>query len=284
MTKFLNDFKEFTRANNLNVFRVAEINDGSADELEIFPTCACLDSYSVAKAFVVTAIGMLVDDGLLSTDEKIVDILADEIKAAPLPDYADMTVHHALRHSVGLPGGYLDIDCAHPSTYGTDFLTHLFTTPTEYKPGTRYVYTDAAFYMLARIAEKRSGLPLESMLWQRLFTPLGFREAAWSKCPEGHAMGATGLYIHTSDMAKLGELYLRGGEYNGTRVISQNWCDTVLARGYEFHGCGNGWYGKGGMYGQMLMFSPETRRVVAWHGFEKGNSHPLVEWVSNYKD
>jgi len=98
---------------------------------------------------------------------------------------------------------------------------------------------------------------------------MNFKEFSWSVCPEGYSMGATGLYLRTEDVVKLGILYLNGGDWNGTRVISEEWVKLVLENGYEFKDKGNGWYGKGGMRGQMLTFNVNTGIAVAWHSFEK---------------
>ena len=81
-------------------------------------------------------------------------------------------------------------------------------------------------------------------------------------------MGATGLYVRTDDMVKLGVLYLNGGRWNGQQIISGEWVQTALTREYEFHKTGYGEsYGKGGMLSQMLLVVPEKKLAVAWHGF-----------------
>ncbi len=282
MSDFLKAFKDFALKNNYNIIRVTEICNDEASELSFYDTFRCLNSYSVSKVFTVSAIGMMCDDKLLSTDDKIVDILGrytDSFNS----DFASLTVDDALKHRMGLEGGYLDIDLFPAHTFGNNFLSNVLNAPTVCAPGGREIYTDAAFYLLARVVEEKCGIPLENLLWQRLFEPLGFSEAAWSKCPQGHAMGATGLYISTCDMAKLGQLYLNGGQYNGRQIISSEWVNTVLSRGYELKPRNNGAYGKGGMYGQMLLIVPKEHRVIAWHAFEHKNISPLIDWVISYK-
>ena len=69
-------------------------------------------------------------------------------------------------------------------------------------------------------------------------------------------------------MLKLGILYLNKGIWRGTRILSEEWIDTVLERGYELSPKGDGWYGKGGMRGQMLAIHPTLGRAVAWHAFD----------------
>ena len=122
--------------------------------------------------------------------------------------------------------------------------------------------------------------------WENIFLPLGFREAAWSCCPKGHAMGATGLYIRCEDMVKIGAVYLNGGEYLGKRIVSEEWVKKVLDRQYEFAPNGiKDAYSKGGMNGQNLIVIPQSNRVVAWHGFSRSDSKgDLHRWVVDYKD
>ncbi len=254
-------------------YKITEICDGKIDTVTLNPANACQNSYSVAKAFTTTAIGMLRDDGLLSTDERIVDIFADELPEGMDPAWQEMTVHHLLTHTCGFPVGYQDIDAIDPNTFGTpDYLEYLFKTKLDYIPGQGNAYSDAAFYLLGRVVSQKTGEKLDEYLWPRLFYPMGFREVAWSCCPKGYPMGATGLYIYTEDMAKLGDLYLHGGVYNGQRLISEAWVETVKSRGYEFHNLKDGKaYGKGGAFGQMLLFMPERNSVMAWHSYCGGD-------------
>ncbi len=282
MSKFTKDLEAFIRQSDFNIIRVCEVCNGNATELAFTDTYRSLNCYSVSKVFVVTALGILYDRGLIDTDEKILNILSDCVEHAS-PEFKNLTVDDALKHRMGLEGSYLDIDIFPPQAYGTDFLYSVFNAQTVCKPSSKPIYTDAAFYVLSRVVEAKCGTSIEELLWKHLFTPMGFSEAAWSKCPQAHAMGATGLYIGTRDMAKLGELYLNGGTYGGNQIISRAWVDIVLLRGYELSPCGIGAYGKGGMYGQMLLIVPKQNRVVAWHAFEHKNISSLVDWICNYK-
>ena len=284
MSRFLDAMRdELLRLGDRGVFSVAEWHAGRVESLDIIKTNPCQNVYSVAKAFVVTAVGLLVDRGLLSTDEVVTDILADEIPEGCQPAWYKTTVDMLLLHKVGLPGGFLDIDCYDSRNFGEDYLAYTLTypTPEDYTPE-KSTYTDAAFYILSRIVEKRAGEPLDNLLWRELLFPIGCREAAFSRCPKGHPMGATGLYIRAAEVAKLGSIYLNGGIYGNRRILSETWVRTVLARGYELKPkCGGRAYGKGGMRGQMLLVLPEQKRVIAWQGY---GSADLTEAAINYKD
>ena len=284
MSKFLDAFKaEIDTRENANVFFIGEYHDGKIETMRLQHTNPCQDTYSVSKAFVVTAIGMLVDRGLLRTDETLTDILADELPETYNEVWTKTTVHMLLLHKVGLSGGFLDIDCFDATQFGDDYLAYVLNAPIkEDFDLIKETYTDAAFYLLSRIVEKRAGMRTDDFLWQNLFYPTGCREAAWSHCPKGHAMGATGLYIRVEDMIKHGMIYLNGGMYEDKRILSEEWVKTVIDNGYELKSCGGGKAsGKGGMRGQKMMVVPGENRVVAWLGC---GDNGFTDWVANYED
>lgn len=279
MSHFLNTLAEAAKAAGGTFYKITEMHEGITETVTLNRGNACQNSYSVAKSFTTAAIGLLWDEGILSTDEKILDIFPDLLPEGMDPKWQAMTVHHLLTHTCGFPCGYLDIDAVDPNSFGTDdYLDYLFRTKLNFTPGEGFDYSDAAFYLLSRVVSRKVGRPMDEFLWERLFYPLGFREMAWSRCPKGYPMGATGLYIYTEDMAKLGELYLNRGVYGGRRILSEAWVALVEARGYEFHGiCGGKAYGKGGAFGQFLLYMPRERRVVAWHSFGGGDLLPVIE-------
>ena len=256
-----------------NLYDVAAYDAGEITVKRFAPSNNCNDCYSVAKAFTMTAIGMLADEGRLTVDTPIGCVLTEADER-----WQRITVEHALTHRIGYGTGLLDIDAEDVCAWGsTDYLALALKHETPYPPGTHYQYTDAAFYILSRVVARITGTTLQEFLRERLFNPLRFREVAFSFCPMGHAMGATGLYISAADMLKLAITYIGGGVYEGRRIVSEAWVKTVLEKGYEFGRMSDGFYGKGGMYGQMLMFNPERKRAYAFHTFTKNHDiAPLI--------
>lgn len=268
MTDF--DYAARIREHGLNTYFVAE---GDRDyhirtvaAVPANPTCNC---YSVAKAFTVTAVGLLYDRGLLHPNDLVTEILSDFLPASLDPRWHSVTVDHLLLHRVGFDRGLLDIDVEDASAYPTtDYLRIVLSQRLVHEPGTVGQYTDAAYYLLSRIVAKRASMDLAAFLRPTLMEVMRFREMAWSTCPQGYSMGATGLYLRTEDVVKLGILYLNGGVWKGTRILSEEWVRLVLERGYEFKAIGDGWYAKGGMRGQALAFHPKRGLAVAWHSYE----------------
>lgn len=286
MSKFLEAFRDYIKGTGKNVFRIAEIKGDSEPEfLELQPVSACLDVYSVAKAFAVTAVGFLVDEGKLSVDSSVVELLGEECPKNYQPLWEKTSLDMVMRHLIGLPVGFLDIDGIDSLSFGEDYLEYMMNYPLSREPGVEHCYTDAAYYLVARIVERFAGETMDNFLWKKLFLPLGFRDAAWSHCPKGHTIGATGLYIRVDDMVKLGALYMYGGVWKGKRILSKEWVDMVLTRGYELNYAGfSGCYGKGGMAGQMLMVVTKEQRVVAWQSFDGSSFTELIKFAAEYSD
>lgn len=281
MSRFLDACAEFLKTQTFPVTRISEIQgENEPETLELSPANRCVNVYSVAKTFTMTALGLLYDRHLIDPSEHVCDILADELPAHGMDERWHLTtVDMVLRHEIGLPGGFLDIDVNDPHTFTDDFLTYMLTYPLSYTPGTENRYTDGAYYLLARIAEKRAGMPMEKLLWEQLLWKLGFSEAAWSHDPHGHAVGATGLYVHSSDMARLGAVYLHGGCYHGERFLSREWTSLAVERGYALDSdAEHTWYGKGGMYGQQLFVIPGQDRVLAIQSID-GDPGAICGWA-----
>ena len=285
MSKFLKDLEQFTDTLPFDIIRATEIHNGISETLEYTQANPCQNTYSVAKLFTATAIGMLCDRKVLRLDEKICDIFSDELPEDGMDArWQQTTVEMVLTHSAGLPGGFLDIDCNRSATFTNDFLHYLFTFPLAYTPGTQSRYSDGAFYLLSRVVSKKTGKKLDDFLWEECLWAMGFQEMAWSHCPKGYPMGATGLYIHSEDMAKLGQVYLSGGKYGELRILSEEWVCAAVEKGYaiewdETHTV----YYKGGMCGQKLIIAPQQNRVLALQAYG-ANSDTIAKWVREYKE
>ena len=261
---------QMTIDQQLNIYSIATLDENGLQTRRLRPADTCTNCYSVAKLYTMTAIGILWDQGKLRVEDRVVDIFSEEFPQSADPKWRDVTVEHVIKHSIGFDRGFLDIDVEQISQYPTDdFLQLVFAEPLLHTPGSQSVYSDAAYYLLSRIVTKVSGLPLDEFLRPVLFGIMGFQEAAWSKCPRGYCMGATGLYVRTADMVKLGYVYADCGQYEGKTVVSADWVKLAIEREYSMARLeGTDFYTKGGMFGQMLAFSPQRRFACGWQGYE----------------
>jgi CubicO group peptidase (beta-lactamase class C family) len=242
----------------------------------IIPSNSSCNCYSIAKAFTVLALGMLYDKGLLSMDMYIIDILKKYIPNDIDERWNKVTIEDAILHKVGFNKGLLDIDIEDASKYHSfDYLDIIFKTKLVYEPGEVYQYTDASYYLLSRVVSEVSGMDLLDFLRPVLMKKMKFKELAWSKCPNGYSMGATGLYLRTEDMIKLGILFLNKGKWLEERIVSNEWIDKVILNEFEFKYIENGWYIKGGMRGQLLMFNFKLNKVISCHSYDDNISYKI---------
>lgn len=270
MSDILKKLNDYAQAHEINTYSFSVSTENGIETLNRIPANPCQNCYSVAKVFCVTAIGMLFDEGKLTVDTSIGDLFAEELKqyAIPVQKWKSVTLDHVLRHEIGFAEGFLDIDTEDSTAYPTDdYLFMVLNHDLPYEAGKTRVYSDAAYYLISRAVTKISGEKLDDFLMKRLFKKINCREVAWSKCPQNYPIGATGLYLRTEDMVKLGRIYLDHGKWNGETLFSKDWIDTVLLRGYELAKSGNG-YAKRGMRGQALYVDYGQNIAVAWHSFD----------------
>lgn len=262
----------------INLYGMAYYKDGIVTEHRFQPCGNCHNCYSVAKTFTVTALGFLQDAGLIDVKNPVQCYLGDLIPRDADPAWQKITVEQVMTHTAGFDEGFLDIDVEDVRAYPTrDYLRMVFSHPLVHAPGQHRQYTDAAFYLLSRLVSCVSGEKLDVFLNRRLFQPLDFQEAAWSRCPCDYPMGATGLYISAADMVKLGALYLQEGVWQGRRLLSSEWTRRAVACEYELHKKSAGLTGKGGMHGQQLLFHAQKGYALAWQAHSA--SEPIKKLI-----
>lgn len=276
--------KNFIIEKGLNFYDLAIMTENGIESCKLQPCNHCNDSYSIAKAFTMTAIGLLVDQGKLNVQAHVADLLRDYVPADIDPNWELVTIEHVLMHRIGIAAEFMDIDSFDANDFGTkDYLSYIFRQSLVHTPGTVYVYNDVGFYLLGRVVHAVSGETMDRFLMRHLIIFMDFSEIAWSCCPYGHPIAGTGLYVRARDMVKLAWLYMNDGVYNGKRLLSSSWVNQVLEHQYELAPVktGSKLIGKGGMNGQMICFSAEEKVAIAWHSYEAGGrSGEVIEFVS----
>ncbi len=232
-------------------------------------------SHSMAKSVTGMLIGTLIDEGALALTDTVVSFFPEY----PYKDrrFAAMTVEHLLTMSSGVVFAEAGV------VTETDWGRAFFASSLQFAPGKEFMYNSMNSYILGRIAEKVSGLDLLTLANDRLFLPLGIRDVFWEKDALGFAKGGFGLYLSAASWAKLGSLYISGGEYDGVRVLSSEWIqmssaahkDTPPTLGdyaYGYHVWVNPMAGEvlfNGMLGQNVWICPALSTVAVLTG---GNS------------
>ena len=171
-------------------------------------------THSVAKSITSFAVGLLIGDGRLHLDDRIVDIFRDELPSALAPRMKAVTVRHLLTMTAGVTG----IAEAASVTIEDWKRAFLSERPT-FEPGTDFFYNSMNSYMLAATVEKITGQPLEKLLGERVFAPLGITQYMIECSPEGIAKGGWGMYLTPIDLLKLGRMLADGGRWKGRQIL-----------------------------------------------------------------
>lgn len=180
--------------------------------------------HSVSKTFTAVALGLAVDDGLLSVDDRVIDFFPDKLPAEVSDNLSQMTVRDLLTMTCGQHR-----EPASVRTSGVDWVEGFLAAPVEHEPGTFFAYNSLGTYMVSAIIQKLTGQKVVDLLYDRVYKPLHINRLYWEESPQGINCGGWGLYARTEDMAKLGQLLLNGGEWNGERILSEEWVSEMTS-------------------------------------------------------
>ncbi len=265
--------------------------------------------YSMSKPIVSVAAMMLVEQGKLAIEDPVSKYIPEYAHLTvmgegeqPRPALRTMTVEHLLTHESGLIYGVFDPESelgkmyleAGSSSYAISALElarRLAALPLRYEPGTEWMYSRSTD-VLGAVLEVASGKPLDVLLDEMIFTPLGMDDTSFylpaSKAKdlaepihgdlttplvaEPMFSGGGGLNSTAEDYARFGFMLLNDGEYMGTRLLQPE----TIARmrepriGSEI-GRANFFYGNAGDFGlgfgliPTQQGKPETA-TFGWNG------------------
>lgn len=243
--------------------------------------------HSVSKTFTATAVGIAIADGKMALTDKVIDYFPDKLPAEVSDNLKAMTVRDLLTMSCGHDEepSWRDAD----QDWVSVFLAH----PVKHKPGTFYLYNSLGTYVLSAIVQQVTGEKVVDYLNTRLFEPLHIDKPRWEESPQGINTGGWGLYLKTEDLAKMGQLLLQKGEWNGKQIIPAEWVsemskkqvesinpgtrieqaaergltvetsDWMQGYGYQMWRCRPGCFRADGARGQYIIVVPDKNAVIA---------------------
>lgn len=248
------------------------------------------DVRSISKSVVSLLVGIALDRGLIAG--------VDDPVFAYFPEHASLRTPEKdrvlLRHLLTMRSG-LQWDETHVP-YGTsanseslmfrsrDPYRLVLEQPVQNEPGEKFNYSGGNTQLLAGVLQKATGEPLARFAEEALFEPLGITQFVWANSPaSGEVLASWGLRLRPRDMAKIGELVLRKGMWNGRRVVSEAWIeestqgrpagsfetDWTPLYGYQWwmgvSAIGDhaiSWIAGGGLGGQRIYIAPADNLVV----------------------
>lgn len=255
---------------------------------------------SVTKSVTSQLLGIAVDRGIIAG--------TDETMFSFFPDYAEyqsadkdrITLHHMLTMTAGLPFDENthpiadDRNDARRLFFSDDPLAFTLGTSVVDEPGSTYRYNSGTTVLLGEIIRRASGMSVPAFAERHLFGPLRIRSYEWvGMAGAGEVThSAGGLYLRPRDMAKIGQLMLDDGLWNGDRVLSSEWVRRSLTPEIATpglgnqRGCGYQWrigrfggfdaYWAAGWGGQYVIVLPELDLVFVQTGGQyRGENIPV---------
>lgn len=234
-------------------------------------------SYSLCKSITGIAIGMLIDEGKLHVDDRLVDIFKRQKNFMTIFRQRDITVKHLLTMTSGVSFNEAG------AVTGNDWVKGFLESSVKFTPGSQFEYNSMNSYMLSAIVSEITGETMMEYLRKRLWAPLGITNVFWETCPKGITKGGWGLFICPEDAGKIGQLFLQKGKWDNTQIISKEWIEeatspkTQVPSEMGFGGYGYQiWMGKrsgsyvfNGMLGQNVLIYPDIQMIIVTNA---GNS------------
>jgi CubicO group peptidase (beta-lactamase class C family) len=167
-----------------------------------------------------------------------------------------------------------------------DWVQYVIDRPMAQEPGKVFNYSSGVAELLAYVFQKETGQDIEKYGERYLFVPLGM-DHFWKRTPLGLPDTEGGVFLSTTDLAKLGYLYLHDGMWDGKQIVSKDWVKQSVApfidwkKGWKY---GFLWWlfqpeGKqeldwaaGGFGGQFLMVFPQEDLIVVFTGWRALNN------------
>lgn len=196
------------------------------------------DIRSAGKGITALLLGIAIDKGLVkSAEQSIYDFFPAPKFIQPAKDeHQNIKIKHLLTMSSGL---YADDDDNNaPGNTGNwltkeNWVNFAVALPMLFKPGEKYVYNDVCPMLIGAIIEEASGQKLADFARENLFTPLGIREYYWYTAANGKTGPMGNLYLSALDFAKLGQLIINHGQWQGKQVLSKNWIDEISKKRFD---------------------------------------------------
>ncbi len=249
--------------------------------------------FSLSKTFTATAAALAADEGLVDFDEPVIAYFPELDSEITDPRVRAMLV----RHVAAMASGHLDdvwgravaTDPANP-------VRGFLLWPPDRDPGSVFAYNQAATYTLATIVQRRTGQTVTRYLDSRLLARLGAGPLRAEQYPAGQDVGFTGMYATTGTIARLGQLYLQRGVWDGARLLGQEWIaaatsvriptkghalatrpDWAQGYGYQLWMSRHG-YRFDGARGQLCLVLPEQDAVIVMTA-GSGNMQAMLDAV-----
>ena len=187
------------------------------------------DVRSVTKSIVGLLVGVAVREGAIKDLDAPAISYFPEYPDLNTPERRRVTLRHLLTMTSGLHWDEDTYTYADPRNseiamdLAKDPYRYVLSQPFDTAPGTKWKYSGGDVAVMAAILARATKTPLDAYAEAKLFRPMGIAKVAWHKDPKGVPYAASGLRMTPRDMAKVGQMMLANGRWNGRQVVPARW-------------------------------------------------------------
>ncbi|MGH6643587.1 MAG: serine hydrolase domain-containing protein, partial [Bradyrhizobium sp.] len=229
------------------------------------------DMRSASKSVISLLVGVAIDRKLIASADEPVVKFYPEYAAVKTPGWDQITLRHLLTMSSGMQWdenrAWNDPKNDEPHL-GTDPdpVRYILSKPIAHLPDVVWTYNGGATDLLGNILERISGKPLEAFAREVLFGPIGITDFEWKNYPKnGKLAAAVGLRIRPRDAAKLGQVVLNRGNWDGKPIVSPDWIEQSVRPRFQAIGYFSGlfFYGQQWWLGRSIALEKEVKWIAA---------------------
>jgi len=189
------------------------------------------DLRSVTKSILGLLYGLALAQGKVPPPERpLMEAFPEYAGLATDPRHQRLTIAHALTMALGLEWNE-DIPYQDPANseiqmeLAPDRYRYIFSRPFMAEPGARHIYGAAATTLVGKLIQKGTGQSLPDFARANLFDPVGIGATVWTNGLNGEPAASSGLRMTPRDLARIGQLILNRGQWEGRSVVPAEWLE-----------------------------------------------------------
>jgi len=241
--------------------------------------------YSVSKSFVSVAVGLLIEDGLLSFDDKFVKFFPEYLSGSESEELKELTIKDMLTMQTA------QTDHVWWFKTGTkDRCEVYFRNKQQKVPGAVFDYDSPGSFMLGVIVEKLTGKPFLEFMQERFLNDIGFSKDAYClKAPGGYSFGDSAVMCTPRDLLTFARFVMNKGTWSGKRYMNEQYLTEATTKQVDnnlwgftnYNNCGygyqiwmsqNGRFSFNGMGGQFAICDPKKDLIFVITADNQGNA------------
>lgn len=242
------------------------------------------NSFSMSKSIVGMLLGIAMQENKIQNVFQSVGEFLPEFAQVDDEKYFNdkLEIRHLLSMTAGLDWNeeYYSVSQTSEAYYGSDIKQQMLSLKVVKEPGTEFEYQSAATQLLAMVIEKATGKSLPEYASEKLWKHIGAnQDASWHTDNEGQAITFCCFNSNARDFARLGQLYLNKGRWNGVQIVPEPFVDISTQPNSKASNYGYQWwiYNSGstkayymqGHLGQYVIVIPDLELVIVRLGHKE---------------